>query len=248
MALLQTEKLTKNFAALTAVDQVDLSIEAGTIHSLIGPNAAGKTTLFNLISGELEPSAGRVVFNGADITRLRPHRLPHLGLGRSFQRSSLFPNLTAFENIWVSAYSCAGLGIWSLFRRVRDLSDVRERVEQILEEVNLVHKAHDKAGELSHGQQRALEVGITLATSPTLLLLDEPTQGLSPEATQEMVGLIKRLGERYSILLIEHKMHIVFSISDRISVLHFGHLIAEGEPDEIQRNQLVQQAYLGGRK
>lgn len=248
MALLQTEKLTKNFEALTAVDHVDLAVEAGTIHSLIGPNAAGKTTLFNLISGELEPSAGRVMFGSQDITRLSTHHMPHLGLGRSFQRSSLFPKLTAFENVWVSAYSGSDLGVWSFFRRAQDLSDIRDRVLQILQEVGLVHKAHDKAGELSHGQQRALEVAITLATAPTLLLLDEPTQGLSPEATQEMVGLIKRLGERYTILLIEHKMHIVFSISDRISVMHFGQLIAEGEPTEIQRNKLVQQAYLGVRR
>jgi branched-chain amino acid transport system ATP-binding protein len=248
MALLQTEKLTKNFEALPAVDHVDLSVEAGTIHSLIGPNAAGKTTLFNLISGELEPSAGQVVFNGKDITNLPTHHMPHLGLGRSFQRSSLFPKLTAFENIWVSTYSRSDLGVWSFFKRARDLSGIRDQVQQILEEVGLPHKAHDKAGELSHGQQRALEMAITLATSPTLLLLDEPTQGLSPEATQEMVGLIKRLGERYTILLIEHKMHIVFTISDRISVMHFGQLIAEDEPAEIQRNKAVQQAYLGVRR
>jgi branched-chain amino acid transport system ATP-binding protein len=248
MTLLQTEKLTKHFEALTAVDHVDLRVEAGTIHSLIGPNAAGKTTLFNLISGELEPSAGRVIFSGQDITALPTHCMPHLGLGRSFQRSSLFPKLTAFENIWVSTYSRTDLGFWSFFRRAQDLPDIRDRVQQILHEVGLAHKTHDKAGELSHGQQRALEVAITLATAPTLLLLDEPTQGLSPEATQEMVRLIKRLGERYTVLLIEHKMPIVFSISDRISVMHFGQLIAEGEPAEIQRNKLVQQAYLGVRR
>lgn len=248
MALLQTERLTKHFEALTAVDQVDLRVESGTIHSLIGPNAAGKTTLFNLISGELEPSAGRVVFNGQDITGLPTHRMPHLGLGRSFQRSNLFPKLTAFENVWVSTYACSDLGVWSLFRRARELSTIRDRVQQILAEVGLSHKAHDRAGELSHGQQRALEVAITLASSPTLLLLDEPTQGLSPEATQDMVKLIKYLGERYTILLIEHKMPIVFSISDRISVMHFGQLIAQGKPAEIQRNKQVQQAYLGVRR
>ena len=248
MALLQTEKLTKHFEALMAVDRVDLTVEAGTIHSLIGPNAAGKTTLFNLISGELEPSAGRVVFNGLDITNLPSHTMPHLGLGRSFQRSSLFPQLTAHENVWVAAYARSTLGAWSFLRRARDLAAPRERVQQILDEVGLAHKTNDKAGELSHGQQRALEMAITLATSPTLLLLDEPTQGLSPEATQEMVGLIKRLGERYTILLIEHKMHIVFTISERISVMHLGQLIAEGEPAEIQQNTLVQQAYLGVRR
>jgi branched-chain amino acid transport system ATP-binding protein len=248
MALLQTEKLTKNFEAVAAVDHVDLAVEAGTIHSLIGPNAAGKTTLFNLISGEIMPTSGRILFEGQDITRLSPHHMPHLGLGRSFQRSSLFPQLTAFDNVWVAAYGRANLSAWSLLKRRRDLPDLRLRVEQILTEVGLAHKTHAKAGELSHGQQRALEVAITLATAPTLLLLDEPTQGLSPQATQEMVRLIKRLGERYSILLIEHKMPIVFAISDRISVMHFGQLIAEGTPHEIQRNTLVQQAYLGVRR
>ena len=248
MALLQTEKLTRNFEALTAVDHVDLAVEAGTIHALIGPNAAGKTTLFNLISGELRPTSGRVVFKGQEITGLPPHRMPHLGLGRSFQRSSLFPKLTVFDNVWVAAYSRATLGRWSLFRRVSTLRQVRERVQGILTQVGLSHKTYDRAGELSHGEQRALEVALTLATSPTLLLLDEPTQGLSPEATQDMVRLIKRLREHYTILLIEHKMHIVFSISDRISVMHFGQLIAVGTPTEIQRNQLVQQAYLGVRR
>jgi branched-chain amino acid transport system ATP-binding protein len=248
MALLQTEKLTKNFGALTAVDSVDLAVQPGTIHSLIGPNAAGKTTLFNLISGELPPTSGRIRFQGQDITGLPTHHMPHLGLGRSFQRSSLFPKLTAFENVWVAAYSRSPLGAWSLLRRARELPEIRDRVEQILTEVGLAHKAQDRAGELSHGQQRALEVAITLATSPTLLLFDEPTQGLSPEATQEMVKLIKHLGERYTILLIEHKMQIVFAISDCVSVMHLGQLIAEGPPTEIQRNPLVQQAYLGVRR
>jgi branched-chain amino acid transport system ATP-binding protein len=248
MALLQTEKVTKNFGALTAVDSVDLTVAPGTIHSLIGPNAAGKTTLFNLISGELPPTSGRIRFQGQDITGLPTHHMPHLGLGRSFQRSSLFPKLTAFENVWVAAYSRSPLGAWSFLRRARDLPELRNRVEQILTEVGLAHKAQDRAGELSHGQQRALEVAITLATSPTLLLFDEPTQGLSPEATQEMVKLIKRLGERYTILLIEHKMPIVFAISDCVSVMHLGQLIAEGPPTEIQCNPLVQQAYLGVRR
>jgi branched-chain amino acid transport system ATP-binding protein len=248
MVLLQTEQLTKNFGALTAVDSVDLAVEPGTIHALIGPNAAGKTTLFNLISGELPPTSGRILFQGQNITGLPTHHMPHLGLGRSFQRSSLFPKLTAFENVWVAAYSRSSHTAWSFLRRARDLPEIRARVEQILLEVGLSHKAWDRAGELSHGQQRALEVAITLATSPTLLLLDEPTQGLSPEATQEMVKLIKRLGERYTILLIEHKMQIVFAISDRVSVMHLGQLIAEGSATEIQRNPLVQQAYLGVRR
>jgi branched-chain amino acid transport system ATP-binding protein len=248
MGLLQTERLTKHFGGLAAVDSVDLRVEAGTIHSLIGPNAAGKTTLFNLITGELPSTAGRVRFSGQDITGLPAHQMPHLGIGRSFQRNNLFPMLTAFENVWVAVYSRStpkGLGF---LRRRRDFAQLGEQVGDILAQVGLLDKAGQKAGQLSHGQQRALEVAITLATSPSLLLLDEPTQGLSPEATQRMMGLIKSLGKRYTILLIEHKMYVVFSISDRISVMHFGQIIAEGQPEEIQRSEAVQRAYLGGRR
>ena len=248
MALLQTEKLTKHFGGLAAVDKIDLSVEAGTIHALIGPNAAGKTTLFNLITRELPPTAGRVRFNGRDITSLSAHRLPHLGIGRSFQRNNLFPVLTVYENVWVAAYSRATPGGLRFLRRRQEFPQIGEQVRDILAQVGLLDKAEEKAGQLSHGQQRALEVAITLGTSPTLLLLDEPTQGLSPEATQRMMGLMKTLGKRYTILLIEHKMHVVFSISDRISVMHFGQMIAEGRPAEIQRHEAVQRAYLGGRR
>jgi branched-chain amino acid transport system ATP-binding protein len=247
MTLLQTEKLTKQFGGLAAVDGVDLRVEAGSIHALIGPNAAGKTTLFNLITGELPPTAGRVRFDGQDITGLPSHRTPHLGIGRCFQRSNLFPMLTTFENVWVAAYARSTPGALSWLRRTQDFPQLRERVRDVLDQVGLLDKAQQKAGQLSHGQQRALEVAITLATSPTLLFLDEPTQGLSPEATQRMVGFVKSLGERYTILLIEHKMHVVFSISDWISVMHFGKIIGEGRPDEIRRNEVVRRAYLGGR-
>ncbi|MBI3329027.1 MAG: ABC transporter ATP-binding protein [Nitrospinae bacterium] len=247
-ALLQTEKLTKQFGGLAAVDGVDLGVETGTIHSLIGPNAAGKTTLFNLITGELPPTAGRVRFNDQEITGLPTHRIPHLGIGRCFQRSNIFPMLSAFENVWVAAYSRSTPGALRFLRRRQDFPEISARVAETLAQVGLLEKGQQKAGQLSHGQQRALEVAITLAISPTLLLLDEPTQGLSPEATQQMMGLIQGLGDRYTILLIEHKMHVVFAISDRISVMHFGKLIAEGRPVEIQRNELVQRAYLGGRR
>jgi branched-chain amino acid transport system ATP-binding protein len=246
--LLQTEKLTKQFGGLAAVDGVDLGVEAGTIHSLIGPNAAGKTTLFNLITGELPPTAGRVLFDRRDITGLPSHRIPHLGLGRSFQRNNLFPMLTAYENVWVAAYSPSTPGAFRFLRRTQDFPWIGERAREVLAQVGLLEKAHHKAGQLSHGEQRSLEVAITLATSPTFLLLDEPTQGLSPESTQRMMGLIKRLGASYTILLIEHKMHVVFSISDRISVMHFGKIIAEGRPEEIQRNAVVRRAYLGDRR
>lgn len=248
MPLLQTEKLTKQFGGLAAVDGVDLGVEAGTIHALIGPNAAGKTTLFDLIMGEQSPTAGRVLFDRRDITGLPSHRIPHLGIGRSFQRNNLFPMLTAYENVWVAAYSRSTPGAFRFLWRTQDFPQISARSRQVLAQVDLLEKAHHKAGQLSHGEQRALELAITLAPSPTFLLLDEPTQGLSPEATQRMMGLINRLGESYTILLIEHKMPVVFSISDRISVMHFGKIIAEGRPEEIQRSPVVQRAYLGGRR
>lgn len=245
MAVLQTHKLTKSFDGLTAVEDVDLSVEAGTIHSLIGPNGAGKTTLFSLIGGELRPSSGQILFDGHDLTHEPVHRMPHFGLCRSFQHSSLFPRLTVFENVWAAAYSRAYLGPLSFLWQRPAIQRLRDRVLEVLEEVGLSHKIDACANQLSHGQQRMLEVGITLATSPSMLLLDEPTQGLSPEATHEMVQLLKRLGSKYTILLIEHKMDIVFSISHRISALNLGRLIAEGTPEQIQRDPVVREAYLG---
>ena len=246
--LLRTEGLTCDFGGLRAVDAVSLTVERGIVHSLIGPNAAGKTTFFNLISGEIPPTAGRVNFKGRDITGLAPHHIPHVGIARCFQRTNIFPQLTVFENVWVAAFSRSTPGALGFLKRISDFGGVGDTAREIIAEVGLEEKIVAKAQTLSHGQQRALEVAIALAGAPTLLLLDEPTQGLAPEATQRMTRLIQSLAGRYTILLIEHKMHVVMSISQRISVMHFGQIIAEGRPDEIRRNETVQTAYLGGRR
>jgi branched-chain amino acid transport system ATP-binding protein len=247
-ALLRTERLTCDFGALRAVNAVSLTVAAGTLHSLIGPNGSGKTTLFNLVAGEIRPTDGRVYFDGQDVTGLPSHRLPHRGLARCFQRTNVFPRLTAYANVWVAAFSRRRPGALGFLRRASEFPDVDADVERILGEVGLAHKRSAPAETLSHGQQRALEVGVTLASAPRLVLLDEPTQGLAPEATQQMTRLVQSLAGRYTILLIEHKMRIVMSISDRISVMAFGELIAEGTPDEVRDNPAVQRAYLGARR
>jgi branched-chain amino acid transport system ATP-binding protein len=246
--ILRTERLTCDFGAVRAVNAVSLEVTPGTLHSVIGPNGSGKTTLFNLISGEIRPTGGRVAFEGRNITGLPPHRLPHRGLARCFQRTNVFPKLTVHENVWVAVFAHRVPGALGFLRRANDFADVNAEARRIVDEVGLPHKRAARAETLSHGQQRALEVGVALASAPRLLLLDEPTQGLAPEATQHMTRLIQTLAGRYTILLIEHKMRIVMSISDRISVMAFGELIAEGSPDEVRDNQAVQQAYLGVRR
>ncbi len=246
--LLECHALSKNFDAVAAVVDVNLEVTEGSVHSIIGPNGAGKTTFFNLISGEVPPTAGRVYFKGRDITGLPSHRIPHVGIARCFQRTNIFPKLTVFENVWVAMFSRSNSGALDFIKRVSDFGEIGDRTREIISELGLEEKLTERAETLSHGQQRALEVAIALAGAPTLILLDEPTQGLAPEATQQMTQLIQRLAGRYTILLIEHKMHVVMAISHWISVMHFGQIIAEGGPDEIRQNEAVQKAYLGGRR
>ncbi len=246
--LLQCHALSKNFDAVAAVVDVNLEVTEGSVHSIIGPNGAGKTTFFNLISGEVPPAAGRVYFKGRDITGFPSHRIPHVGIARCFQRTNIFPKLTVFENVWVAMFSRSNSGALDFIKRVSDFGEIGDRTREIISELGLEEKLTERAETLSHGQQRALEVAIALAGAPTLILLDEPTQGLAPEATQQMTQLIQRLAGRYTILLIEHKMHVVMAISHWISVMHFGQIIAEGGPDEIRQNEAVQKAYLGGRR
>ncbi len=246
--LLECHALSKNFDAVAAVVDVNLEVTEGSVHSIIGPNGAGKTTFFNLISGEVPPTAGRVYFKGRDITGLPSHRIPHVGIARCFQRTNIFPKLTVFENVWVAMFSRSNSGALDFIKRVSDFGEIGDKTREIISEVGLEEKLTERAETLSHGQQRALEVAIALAGAPTLILLDEPTQGLAPEATQQMTQLIQRLAGRYTILLIEHKMHVVMAISHWISVMHFGQIIAEGGPDKIRQNEAVQKAYLGGRR
>ena len=246
MALLETCELTKSFGALTAVNGVNLRVEAGTLHSIIGPNGAGKTTLFNLLTGQFPPSAGRILFDGRDVTGTRAHRIAHLGLARSFQRTNVFPAFTLLDNVWVAAFACAPSWRGLLWKRTEGYAEVTARARQALTDVGLIAKQNQVAREISHGEQRQLELAIALAAAPRVLLLDEPAAGLSPEETRRMVSLVRTLKGRYTIVLIEHKMDIIMSVSDRITVMHFGSLIAEGTPAEIQRNPDVRRAYLGG--
>jgi branched-chain amino acid transport system ATP-binding protein len=246
MAILQTAKLTKAFGALTAVNQVSLDIEAGRLHSIIGPNGAGKTTFFNLLTGTFPPSSGRILLDGRDITGTPAHRVAHLGLARSFQRTNLFPAFSLLDNVWVAAFACSPSWSGLAWRRAERYPQLRERALGALADVGLADKSERLAREISHGEQRQLELAIALAAAPRVLLLDEPAAGLSPEEARRMVALVRSLKGRYTIVLIEHKMDIIMSVSDRISVMHFGNLIAEGSPEEIQRNPEVRRAYLGG--
>jgi branched-chain amino acid transport system ATP-binding protein len=246
MALLETKNLGKSFGALTAVQDVSLAIEAGSLHSIIGPNGAGKTTLFNLLTGTFPPTAGRILLDQKDIAGTPAHRIAHLGLARSFQRTNVFPAFSLFENVWVAAFATGRSWKGLLFRSTSQYPEANERARQALADVGLEKKAHQPAREISHGEQRQLELAIALAAQPRVLLLDEPAAGLSPEESRRMVALVRSLKGRYTIVLIEHKMDIIMSVSDRISVMHFGRLIAEGAPGEIQRNPEVRRAYLGG--
>jgi len=246
MALLETRDLTKSFGALTAVNRVTLAIEPGSLHSIIGPNGAGKTTLFNLLTGTFPPSSGRIVFDGADITGTPANRIAHLGLARSFQRTNVFPAFSLLDNVWVAAFACRKSWSGLLWKRTDRYGEVMERARAALSDVGLLEKQDHLAREISHGEQRQLELAIALAAAPRVLLLDEPAAGLSPEETRRMVELVRSLKGRYTIVLIEHKIDIVMGVSDRVSVMHFGALIAEGTPQEIQRHPEVRRAYLGG--
>jgi len=246
MPLLRTEGLTKAFGALTAVNAVTLEVRAGSLHSVIGPNGAGKTTFFNLLTGQLPPTAGRILFDGRDIAGTPPHDVAHLGIARSFQRTSIFPTLSIFDNVWLATFARQPSWRGLAWRRADRYPELGDKTLAALHDVGLDGKAARPAREISHGEQRQLELAIALAAAPRLLLLDEPAAGLSPDETQRMVALVRQLKGRYTSVLIEHKIDVVMTISERISVMHFGSVIAEGTPGEIQRNADVRRAYLGG--
>ena len=243
--LLECHALSKNFDAVDAVVDANLEVAKGSVHSIIGPNGAGKTTFFNLISGEVPPTTGRVYFKGQDITGLSSHQIPHVGIARCFQRTNIFPKLTVFENVWAALFARSNASALELIKRVSDFGEIKDKARKIISEVGLEKKLTERAETLSHGQQRLLEVAITLGGTPTLMLLDEPTQGLAPEATQEMTQLIQGLAGRYTILLIEHHMQLAIGLADRVLALNFGRPIALGPPDEVQSHPEVVKAYLG---
>jgi branched-chain amino acid transport system ATP-binding protein len=245
-ALLETRALSRAFGALQAVNRVDLAVEPGELRAVIGPNGAGKTTFFHLISGILRPSAGDVRFRGESVAALPVHARCRRGISRTFQITSLFPELTAVENVRL-AIQAKGGGNTRLLGGRALLARTEARAREALAVVGLAERAAAPASTLPHGDQRLLEIAMALAQEPELLLLDEPTQGLAAEETAATAGLIKRIARerRLTILLVEHDMDVVFDVADRISVLHFGELIAEGSPAEIRRNAAVQKAYLG---
>ncbi len=244
--ILETRALSKHFGGLRAVDGVDLHIRQGDFHSIIGPNGAGKTTLFNLLSSTLKPTAGRVLLRGQDITHFPPHRMAHLGIGRSFQITNIFPSLTVFENIRLAALAL-GRDSFRMLRPIRQFAGYRERSERAIEQVGLGHAAGMPALALNHGDKRKLELAILLAQDPEILLLDEPTAGLASEAVPDFMGLIDRIHKEgtKTIVLVEHNMNVVMALSGRISVMHQGRLLAEGTPQEITADPEVQRAYLG---
>jgi len=244
--ILETRELSRSFGALHAVSDVALAVEPGELRAIIGPNGAGKTTLFHLISGLLPPTAGRVVFRGEDVSALGAPARCRRGLSRTFQITSIFPELSVLENVRIAVQLKAG-GNFRLLGGRAQLESTERRARESLDFLGLAARADDLASTLPHGDQRLLEIAMAVAQEPELLLLDEPTQGLSPEDTTATVAVIRQIARarHLTILLVEHDMDVVFDLADRISVLHFGRVIAEGTPAEIRANAEVQQAYLG---
>jgi branched-chain amino acid transport system ATP-binding protein len=234
----------RSFGRFQALSGVTLHVEAEEISAVIGPNGAGKTTLFNVITGHLAADSGRVAFRDQDITGQPPHTICRLGLARSFQRTNIFPRLTVFENVQVAVLSHQERA-WGLWTPAAGLA--RERTMGILEDVGLADRAGDPSGSLSYGDQKQLELGIALALDPVLLLLDEPTAGMSPQETRTSIALVERIARerRLTVLFTEHDMSVVFSVAQKIRVLHQGRIIADGPPAEIRRNDEVKRVYLG---
>jgi branched-chain amino acid transport system ATP-binding protein len=241
--ILRTEKLTKRFGGLTAVDNLSFSLAGGRLHAIIGPNGAGKTTLFNLISGLLAPSGGQVFFQGAEITGLKPHAISRLGIKRTLQIKSVFPRLSVAENLWITLY--APRRFLDPFRPASRDRVAREKVERTLEQIGLAALAQRQAGTLSYGDVALLEIGMALISEPKLLLLDEPTCGMSPAETERAVGKIRELARAIDIVIIEHDMEVVFEIAEDITVMAQGAILASGRPQDIAADERVREAYLG---
>ena len=243
-AILETRGLTKEFKGFVAVNQVDLQVQRGHIHALIGPNGAGKTTFFNLLTKFLTPTQGSIVFNGVDITHEKPAQTARRGIVRSFQISAVFPHMTVLEN--VRAALQRNLGTSFHFWKAEDtLFHLHERAQQLLAEVDLGHFANELTVNLPYGRKRALELATTLALEPELMLLDEPTQGMGHEDVGRVTELIKKVSSGRTILMVEHNMNVVSSIADRITVLQRGAIIADGPYDQVSKNPLVMEAYMG---
>ena len=245
MELLRTEALTKKFGEFTAVDSVDYHVEEGEIASIIGPNGAGKTTFFNLITGEYEATDGTISFNGSDVTDLPPHERVEAGMGRVFQISNVFPELTTFENVRLAVQSREVTGRRDLLAEAYADTEVIDETHDLLEELDLYHNREMEAKNLPYGDKRRLEIGMALALDPDLLLMDEPTAGLPEEEVHEITEFVDEIATDYTIVLVEHKMDVVMGLSDRISVLHKGELIADDTVEGIKNNERVREIYLG---
>lgn len=244
MPLFEARDIRKRFGARVVLENVSLAVDEGTVHGIMGPNGAGKTTFFNVMTGNFAPDGGRILFDGRDIAGMRPHRIARLGISRSFQIMNLFDDTVVIENVMLALPRFRAQG----FNPVRRVFDDRAMIDaglQVLEQVDLAEAAWEKASDLSYGQRRALEIAVALAANPRIVFLDEPTSGLGAEATRSLAALIRRLRQRYTIVLIEHDMAFLFDLADRISVIHWGQVIAEDTPAALRRNKWVARSALG---
>jgi len=230
------------FGGLSALNDVNFEIPRGQVRAIIGPNGAGKSTFFNCLTGVLRPTSGRITFNGEDITGLPPDRISRKGIARSYQITNILPNATTLENVRIAVQSRRHG--WNMLRHHQHFRDIMEKAEAVLASVGLINKADELAANLSHGEQRNLEIGIALATEPQLLCLDEPTAGMSAAETNETMALVRRIAENLTILIVEHDMQVVMQLAHRITVFHYGRVLAEGTPEEIQQNPRVLEVYL----
>ena len=244
MNILETKALCHDFSGLQVLMDVNLEVKEGERHAIIGPNGAGKTTLFNVITGTYKPSEGDVFFKSKEVTGFPPHKLVRLGMGRSFQITSTFTWLSAFQNIRMGILSKRGIR-FNFFHFLDKMDDITRETDAVLKRINLDGERDIPANMLSYGKSRSLEISMALATDPDLVMLDEPTAGMSVDETHNAVELIRKLTEGKTMVIIEHDMEVVFSLADRITVLHLGGILASGPPDEIKDNQAVKDAYLG---
>ncbi len=240
--ILKTELLSRRFGGLTALNQINFEVQREEVRAIIGPNGAGKSTFFNCLTGVLPPTSGRIFFDGEDVTGQPSNVISQKGIARSYQITNIMPNATALENVRIAAQSRRHA--WSMLRHHASFADINEKAEASLDAVGLLGKAEELAANLSHGEQRNLEIGIALATEPKLLLLDEPTAGMSAAETHDTMQLVRRIAKNLTILIVEHDMQVVMELCHRITVLHYGEILADGTPEEIQRNPKVQEVYL----
>ncbi len=241
-AIIKTELLSVRFGGLAALSEVNFEAARGEIHAIIGPIGAGKSSFFNCLSGVLRPTGGRFIFDGEDVTGLPSNAISQKGIARSYQITNILPNATCFENVRIAAQSRRHA--WNMVAHHDAFADINKRAETALQAVGLLGKARELASNLSHGEQRNLEIGIALATEPKLLCLDEPTAGMSAAETSQTMELVRRIGKNLSILIVEHDMEVVMELCDRITVLHYGEILAQGTPEEIQENPKVLEVYL----